>query len=141
MSRPLKSGEEGRSVRYALTVVAGFAVDFVTALALARLTGISLPAAALAGFTVAFAVNYVLFELWVFRAQETRFSAGRLVQTALAAGVAAGVRVGVIGLLERVLGGSIIEASLMLLTGALASLLVNYAMIRSIFAAKTSGVS
>lgn len=141
MSARFIMGVEGRTLRYGATVLAGFAIDFATALLLTRLLAVPLPVSAAVGFTVALVFNYVLFELWVFGAGGSRLAALRLRRTAAAAGIALGVRVAAIWLIGRVLGSSLVETSAMLLVGASASLIVNYLIVRHVFVAHESARS
>ena len=95
------SGPSLQTARYGAVILLGFGVDFGITLALSRLVGLPLELSAAVGFLGALALNYILFEFWVFRREDSTFSAPRLLQTVLAAGAALSVRVGVIWLVRK----------------------------------------
>jgi putative flippase GtrA len=128
-----------RTARYYAVVCSGFGLDFGIALALSRLAGFCLEFSAAIGFLGALALNYMLFEFWVFRGEHSAFSAARLSQTALAAGAALSVRVSIIWLVGKFLGKTLPEVAGTILLGAGASVLVNYLLLRLIFTHHRSG--
>ena len=125
--------------RYGAVIVLGFGVDFGITLALSRLVGLPLELSAAIGFIGALALNYVLFEFWVFRRENSTFSAPRLLQTALAAGAALSVRVVSFGLSGKILGNSLPEVVATILLAAGASVLVNYLLLLFIFGYPCNG--
>jgi putative flippase GtrA len=123
-----------RTVRYATAVLFGFGVDFGITLALSRLIGLYLELSAAIGFLAALAINYILFEFWVFRSESSAVSAARASQTLLAAGAALSVRVSVIWLVRQMLGDTLPEAVAAIMLGAAASFSINYLILRVVFA-------
>jgi putative flippase GtrA len=121
-------------VKYAAVIVLGFAIDFGVTLSLSRGVGLRLEVSAALGFLVALALNYGLFEFWVFHGEHAFFSLIRLLQTGLAAGTALSVRVGVIWFVQRFLGTTLADVMLAILLGFLSSFAVNYLLLRLIFA-------
>jgi putative flippase GtrA len=127
------SGPRQQTARYGAVILLGFGIDFGITLALSRLVGLSLELSAAIGFLSALALNYILFEFWVFRG-DSAFSATRLSQTALAAGAALSMRVGIIWLVGKVLGNTLPEVVGTILLAAGASVLVNYLLLCRVFA-------
>jgi len=123
-----------RLAKYAAVIVLGFAIDFGVTLSLSRSVGLRLEWSAAVGFLVALALNYGMFEFWVFRGEHAVFSLMRLAQTAVAAGTALSVRVGVIWFVQQVLGATLADVMLAILLGSLSSFAVNYLLLRLIFA-------
>ena len=123
-----------QTARYGAVILLGFSVDFGITLALSRLIGLPLELSAAIGFLGALALNYILFEFWVFRSGDSELSRTRLSQTVLAAGAALSVRVTIIWLLRKVLGNTLPEVIGTILLAAWASVLVNYLLVRLVFA-------
>jgi putative flippase GtrA len=140
MSAKLISSPRLQVVRYGTAISLGFAIDFGITLALSRLAGLDLRLSAALGFLVALAFNYMLFEFWVFRSGQPSVSATRLSQTLLAAGAALSMRVGVIWLVGKILGDTLPEVVATVLLGAAASFLVNYTILRLVFARRATAV-
>ena len=128
------SARNWQTARYGAVIALGFGIDFAITLTLARLVGLPLMLAAVIGFLTALSLNYILFEFWVFQGREQAFSARRLSQTVLAAGVALSVRVAVIWLVARLLGDSLPDVVATVILAAGASVLVNYLILRVVFA-------
>lgn len=116
-------------LRFALVIGAGLAIDLGTAWCLANLAGLPLAAAAVAGFLAGALFNYVLHELWTFRAPGRGLSVSRAaLYLAMMAGIL-GVRLVIIAALSRVLSGP--AGSLAVLVAAAgASFTVNYLLSR-----------
>jgi putative flippase GtrA len=125
--------------RYTLTIVLGFAVDAGVTLLLSRLCGVPLPIATACGFLLALGLNYLLFELWSFSRQESALSPERFARTILAAGCALAVRVAVVWCAGALLGGSLKGSLLAVITGAGASFIVNFVLVRRVFNAAGGG--
>lgn len=122
-----------RRAAYLAVIVAGFGVDFGITLALARLTDVALPFAAVVGFLTALTLNYLLFEFWAFRSDGSRLSASRFARTAASAVVAICIRLTVIYGLGLVVGDSVVEDGLRVAAGAGASLIVNFLLVSRVF--------
>lgn len=120
-------------LRFAAVTAAGFAIDFGLTLALSQLTAAPLVLAAAAGFLTALACNYLLFEFWAFGAG--RLSSARMAGVAISAGLALTTRLGVIWMVQRLIGedglGPDVAA---ILCGAAASIGVNYLLVSRVFA-------
>jgi hypothetical protein len=84
MSDNMISGPRLETARYGAVILIGFGFDFGITLALSRRLGLPLELSAAIGFLSALALNYILFEFWVFRGEDSAFSATRLSQTGLA---------------------------------------------------------
>lgn len=63
--------------RFAVVTALGLGIDLSIAWVLAARLGLALPLAALAGFLVAAAFNYVLHEFWTFGGKDSRLSPTR----------------------------------------------------------------
>lgn len=121
--------------RYLAVLVIGFAADLGLALALNRLLGLDLTLAAGGGFVGALLLNYLLFEVWVFRADRAALSARRLAATAGSAAIALGVRLAAVAGLEALVRpqGAVVTAAVLIVAAGL-SLIVNWALVSRIFA-------
>jgi putative flippase GtrA len=115
-------------VRFGLVAVAGLAVDLGTGWTLANFAGVPLKIAALAGFCVGAAFNYLLHERWTFRTGTASARRGSLYLAALLATLA--TRIGAVAVLERLVapGPAGSAAVLVLATGV--SFVVNYLLSR-----------
>jgi len=122
-----------RVVRYGAVVFAGFALDFMLTLAIFRYVGLALQLCAAVGFFSGLTFNYVLFEHWVFRHRGSAISLLRFFKTSLAASATLATRLAVITLVEQILGETFVEAAAAVSSGATASSVVNYLLIRIIF--------
>jgi putative flippase GtrA len=122
-------------VRYLAVVVTGFAADLGLALALNRLAGLDLTLAAAGGFVGALLLNYLMFELWVFRADRAALSARRLAATAGSAVIALAVRLAAVAGLGALIQpeGAVVTAGVLIIAAGL-SLIVNWALVSRIFA-------
>ncbi len=125
--------------RYGTVVVVGYIVELAIALILSRLVGLRLESSAALSFLTALAVNYALFEFWVFSRHTSTFSASRLLQTIISAGAALCVRVCTIWLVGKILGDTIPEVVLTILLGAAASMVVNYRLLNVVFVSGKEG--
>ena len=134
MSANMNSDLSLQTERYGVVILLGFGIDFGITLALSRVVGLPLEISAAIGFLTVLALNYILFEFWVFRGVDSAFSATRLSQTVLAAGAALSVRVVVIWLVRQVLGNTLPEVIGTILLGAGASVFVNLSLLRLVFA-------
>jgi putative flippase GtrA len=128
------SARHWQMARYGAVIALGFGFDFAITLTLARLVGLPLILSAIIGFLTALSLNYILFEFWVFQGRESAFSTRRLAQTLLAAGAAMSVRAAVIWLVARLLGDSLPYVVATVIFAAGTSVLVNYLILRSVFA-------
>jgi len=129
-----------RMAKYGAVVLIGFGIDFGVTLMLWHIAGLRLELAAAVGYLVALVFNYVAFEFWVFDSEVSVFSARRLAQTVLVAGMALSARVGVIWLVQRVLGGAAREAMAALVLGYMSSILINYLFLQLVFARQRATV-
>lgn len=121
-------------VRYTAIAVVGLAVDLLVALTVARVAGAPLLLAAVSGFVTALLFNYVMLEFWAFRGNRSGFSASRLLQTAASAGVALAIRGAMVWLLDGRFGDSAAADALVLISAAGASFVVNFLLVRLVFA-------
>lgn len=121
-------------LRYAATIVVGFAIDLGVGMALRTLLGAPLVAAAAGGFLIAVAANYALFEAWVFRRPDARFSAARLLQTYASALGALAVRLAAVFVLGFAPGEGAFADLARLGAAAGLSLVVNYLVLSRVFA-------
>lgn len=121
--------------RYLAVLVIGFAADLGLALMLNRVLGLDLTLAAAGGFVGALLLNYLLFEVWVFRADRATLSARRLAATAGSAAIALGVRLAAVAGLEALVRpqGAVVTAAVLIVAAGL-SLIVNWALVSRIFA-------
>ncbi len=114
----------------------GFLLDLVLALVLYEAFGLPLWLAATISFFAVAALNYVLFEFWVFRRDGSGASGGRAVGVLVASAVAAVARIGTILALTApvtaLLGEGRAQAVALLVAGAGVSLIVNFIINRSI---------
>jgi len=120
--------------RYLAVVMVGFAVDLGLALVLNRVVGLELTLAAAGGFIGALLVNYLLFEVWAFRAGRAEFSIRRLMATAGSAVIALGVRLAAVAALDALVqpNDALATAGILIVAAGL-SLLVNWALVSRIF--------
>ncbi|WP_029414754.1 GtrA family protein [Brevundimonas bacteroides] len=127
-----------RNARYMAVVVVGFGIDLGLALVLNRWVGLDLKLAAAGGFVAALIANYLLFETWVFRANNSRLSVLRLMATAASALIALGIRLAAItGLTRWISPSDALTAAAILVAAAALSLLVNWALVSRIFNRET----
>lgn len=113
-------------VRFFAVTVLGVVIDLAIAFALHTGLGMPLWLAAAIGFTLAASVNYVIHQTWSFRSGARDLSARRAGLYALAALATLAVRVAIVALLDRMLGGSWPLA--ILICGAGGSFFVNFAL-------------
>jgi putative flippase GtrA len=123
-----------RMAKYGAVMLVGLGIDFGVTLTLWHMGGLRLEFSAAGGYLVALVSNYVLFEFWVFYSETSVFSALRLTQTVLVTGVALSARVGVIWLVQRVLGSATREAMAAILLGYMSSVVINYLLLQLVFA-------
>lgn len=88
-------------LRFGAVTVLGLAIDVGLAWALASLAGLPLPLAAVCGFLVAAAVNYVLHEFWTFTSGARRASAKRGLAYLAGLGLTLATRLAVVTALSR----------------------------------------
>lgn len=112
--------------RFFAVAVAGLIVDLAVAWSAARLLGLPLWLAAGLGFVSAAAMNYVLHELWTFRAGMQRLSSARATRYGRALAATLAVRVGTVALLSWIFENS--YALPVLVAGAGVSFGVNYGL-------------
>ena len=125
----------GDKLRYAAVIVLGFGVDLGLTLALNQGVGLPIAQATTIGFLVALGLNYLLFEFWAFAGERSGVSLARIVATAVSAGIALSVRIAVIWVVQRVIGDEgLVRTGAAVLTGALASMVVNYLVVSKAFA-------
>jgi len=117
-----------RAARYMAVTVVGLAVDLGVGFAAHRLLPIPLVTSAALGFLTGVAVNYLLFEFWVFRSG--KLSWGRLGKAYVAAQAALIVRLVCVWLLGMVIVGLPQAALLTLTLAAGVSFGVNFLLIR-----------
>jgi putative flippase GtrA len=122
--RSLKSD----AIRYLGIAIIGLIIDLVIALSLRRIFALPLPVASAIGFLSAVAVNYVLFERFLFG--QMRLSWIRLTKTYLSAQGALLVRVLVTWALTYVLYGSIMSDAVLLIISAGVSFVANFFIVR-----------
>lgn len=116
------------ALRYVAVAVLGLGIDIGIGYGAHRLLGLPLMAGAAAGFLTGVAVNYILFETWVFRSGEMSWR--RLGKAYIAAQSAFLVRLGCVWLLGWLLAG-MAQADLATLVGAAGvSFVVNFALVR-----------
>ena len=113
-------------VRFFTVTVLGVIIDIALAYALATQLGVPLWLAATIGFVTAASCNYVAHQLWSFRTGPRALSAVRAAKYAGAALATLAVRVAVVALLDRALGGD--PALLILICGAGVSFFVNFGL-------------
>lgn len=113
-------------VRFFTVTVLGVIIDIALAYALATQLGVPLWLAATIGFATAASCNYVAHQLWSFRTGPRALSAVRAAKYAGAALATLAVRVAVVALLDRALGGD--PALLILICGAGVSFFVNFGL-------------
>jgi putative flippase GtrA len=111
-------------VRFLVVAVTGLIVDLAVAWSVAHFLGLPLWLAAAVGFFVAAAMNYVLHELWTFRAGMQRISAGRATRYGIALAATLGVRVATVAGLSGTFGSNYVLP--VLVAGAGVSFCVNY---------------
>ena len=118
--------------RYIAVVVVGLGVDVGIGYAGHQLLALPLVVSAALGFLAGIAVNYVLFELWLFRTG--RLSWARLGKAWLAAQGALLVRLGAVWALSRLLAGVVPGlprmALVVLILAAGLSFVVNFVLVR-----------
>ena len=129
-----------RMAKYGAVVLIGLGIDFGVTLMLWHIAGLRLELSAAVGYLLALVVNYVAFEFWVFDSEASVFSALRLAQTVLVAGMALSARVGVIWLVQNLLGRAAREAMAAMLLGYMASVLINYLLLQLVFARQRAAV-
>lgn len=130
----MATGTLSQAARYICVIVIGLSLDLSLTLAVAQVGGLPLPVAAAIGFVTALALNYVLFEFWVFRDQTAAVSKVRLTQTATAACLALAVRVGVVWAVARLIDQSAPGMLVTMLLGVGASFVINFLLLRVVFA-------
>lgn len=121
------------ALRFLVVALGGLAIDIAVALALHRLGGIALPAAAAGGFVVAASANYLAHELWTFPGDRGGLSAlrgGAYVGASLAA---LAVRVAAVMAGTALLGREGWRAPAVLLLASGVSFVVNFALSRAVF--------
>lgn len=122
-------------LRYGTVIVLGFGLDFGLTLALNQALGLPIALATTIGFCIVLGLNYLLFEFWVFAGGRSGVSPIRMAITAASAGLALGVRIAVIWTVQRIIGDeSLVRTGAAVLTGALASMVVNYLVVSAAFA-------
>jgi len=129
-----------RMAKYGAVLVIGLGIDFGVSLTLWHIAGLRLEFCAAVGYLVALILNYVLFEFWVFDAEASVFSAMRLAQTVLVAGMALSARVGVIWLVQKALGSAARGAMAAMLLGYMSSVVINYLLLQFVFARQRASV-
>ena len=110
--------------RFLAVAVAGLIVDLAVAWSAVYILGWPLWLAAAAGFVVAAAMNYVLHELWTFRAGMQQLSTGRAVRYGIALFATLCARVATVAVLSAVFTSA--YPMLVLLAGVGVSFCVNY---------------
>jgi putative flippase GtrA len=106
-SRPLNAAAEAKTgMRFFIVSVGAFAADFVIAMGLRELFGLSLPVAATIAFVTAWFGSYLGHEYWTFRGADraagTQASAGRLTRNLISNLTALSVRVVILIALEAI---------------------------------------
>lgn len=125
-------------LRYGAVAVLGLGVDVGIGYAAHRYLGLPLIVGAAAGFLTGVAVNYILFEVWVFRSG--RMSWARLGKAYVAAQGALLVRLACVWLLGHWLAG-MAQAALMTLVGAAGiSFVVNFVLVRLFLKSQKPGL-
>jgi putative flippase GtrA len=99
------SGRLAELVRFTGVAVAGLCVDLGLAWTLAEGAGLALTVSAAAGFAAGAAFNYLLHEVWTFRAGARRLSAARAMRYAGALGLTLAARLAAVAALEGVMSG------------------------------------
>ena len=114
----------------------GFILDLVLAIVLYEQLGLALWLAATVSFFAVAALNYILFEFWVFRRDGGTASGARAFGVLVASAVAACARIATILALTApvtaVLGEGRMPAIVLLVAGAGVSLVVNYVINRRV---------
>ena len=114
----------------------GFLLDLVMALVLYEAFGLPLWLAATVSFFAVAALNYVLFEFWVFRRDGGKASGRRAMGVIAASAIAACARIGTILALTTpvlaLLGEGRLQATVLLVAGAGVSLVVNFIINRRV---------
>lgn len=119
----------------------GFLVDIALALAMHERLGLALWLAATISFFAVAALNYLVFEFWIFGDSKQRFSWSRLIGVLMASVVAAGARIGTIlgltSLYTAILAEGRVLNLALLISGGVISVLVNFLLNkRLVFARK-----
>lgn len=113
-------------VRFFSVSMFGLLLDVTVALLLATLIGLPLWIAAATGFVLAGGANYILHEIWTFQRGSQALSRPRALKYLGASLVTLLARISVVALLDHIFQSQ--HALLILLCGAGASLLVNFAL-------------
>ena len=125
---PTKKQVGLETLRYIAVAVLGLGVDVGIGYAAHRIFGLPLIVGATMGFLIGVAVNYLLFEVWVFRSGKLSWL--RLGKAYVAALGALLVRLACVWRLEAVLYG-LPQADLVTLVGAAGiSFIVNFVLVR-----------
>ncbi len=110
----------------------GFLVDIALALSIHERLGLALWLAATISFFAVAALNYLVFEFWIFKDTKQRFSWARLVGVLMASGVAAGARIGTIlgltSLYTAILAEGRVLNLALLVSGGVISVVVNFVL-------------
>ena len=118
-------------LRYVIVIVVGFIADLAIAFGSRQLLNLPLPVSATIGLLCAVALNYVLFEYWVY--QSGKFSIARMAKTYAASLIALGIRVVVIITLSTFIQSSMVT-DLLVLTAAIGiSFVINFLFVQMIF--------
>lgn len=128
MTRGPRQGEAAEWSRYFAVVFAGLVVDIGIAVLLSRGLDWPIPVAAATGFLIGVAVNYLMFEAYVFRTYS--FGWARLGKTYVAALGALFVRTAAVWVIARLLPPLSYGAELVLVAGAALSFCVNFLAVR-----------
>lgn len=134
-----------RFLRFTAISGIGLVVDIVMALFLHRVAGVPLWLSATLSFLAVGACNYLLFEFWLFRSDNSAVSMRRLAGVLLSAACAGGSRIATIVAIEpfvdAILTASWLRDTLILLAGASVSLTVNFVInSRIVFKRNTQGL-
>lgn len=126
--RTMEHTEE--AARFFLVALTGLGIDIAIAWALIAFTGAPDAIAAVAGFSVAAAMNYFAHQFWTFRNGERRASMRRFIGFAGAVVLTLAVRLVVLEMLGTVLPGSGMAAPIRLGLAAVASLVASFVLSR-----------
>ena len=124
-------------LRFFVVTVLGVVLDIAIAYGLHELAGVPLALAAVIGFVCAASANYVLHQLWSFKASSRGLSLGRAAKYGLVAGLTLFVRVCVVAGLDFYLAGA--YALPILICGAGVSFFVNFTLSKLFVFADAAG--
>lgn len=119
--------------RYLTVVVGGALLDLAISAGVVLLLGLPVEAAGAIGFGCALAMNYVLFEFWVYSDAESRLSPSRFTAVLASAMATLGFRLIILTALGLFLPRTPLSDVVRLVLAMSGSMALNYALVQKVF--------